>query len=68
MKAILIGCEYAGTSTLAQGLVKWSNKLMGQGKGLWGYHDHWTIPDTPAIGNWTKRTSTPRRNRNRSWP
>ena len=50
MKALMVGCEYAGTSTLMQALVKWSNKVMGEGKGFWGYHDHWTLPDTN--GHW----------------
>ena len=46
MKAILIGCEYVGTTTLAEGIRRWSHEVMGEGKGLVAYHDHWKIPHT----------------------
>ena len=46
MRLILIGCEYAGTTTLAEGIRTWSNEVMGKGKGLLAYHDHWKIPHT----------------------
>ena len=46
MKALMVGCEYVGTSTLMKELVKWSHRVMGEGKGFWGYHGHWTLPDT----------------------
>ena len=44
MRAILIGCEYAGTTTLAGGLQRWSREVMGEGNGLRMIHDHWKIP------------------------
>ena len=44
VRALLIGCEYAGTTTLAEGIRSWSRKAMGQG--LVAYHDHWKIPHT----------------------
>ena len=46
MRLILIGCEYAGTTTLAEGVRSWSNEVMGKGNGLRPYHDHWKIPHT----------------------
>ena len=46
MRLILIGCEYSGTTTLAEGVRGWSNEAMGKGKGLVAYHDHWKIPHT----------------------
>ena len=46
MRLILIGCEYSGTTTLAEGVRSWSNEVMGKGKGLVAYHDHWKIPHT----------------------
>ena len=46
MRALLIGCEYAGTTTLAEGIRSWSHRVMGEGKGLRAYHDHWKIPHT----------------------
>ena len=46
MRLILIGCEYSGTTTLAEGIRTWSHKVMGEGKGLIAYHDHWKIPHT----------------------
>ena len=46
MRLILIGCEYSGTTTLAEGVRRWSNEAMGKGKGLVAYHDHWKIPHT----------------------
>ncbi len=45
MRLLLIGCEYVGTTTLADGIQQWSHKVMGEGKGLVAYHDHWKIPD-----------------------
>ena len=44
MRGILIGCEYAGTTTLADGIQRWSHEVMGEGNGLRAFHDHWKIP------------------------
>ena len=44
MRLILIGCEYSGTTALAEAIRTWSNEVMG--KGLQLYHDHWKIPHT----------------------
>ncbi len=44
MRLLLIGCEYVGTTTLANGIQAWSHQVMGEGKGLVAYHDHWKIP------------------------
>ena len=41
MKLILVGCEYAGKTTLANEIVKWIDHTMG---GARGFHDHFTIP------------------------
>jgi hypothetical protein len=46
MRALLIGCEYTGTTTLAEGIRSWSHEVMGEGNGLRAYHDHWKIPHT----------------------
>ena len=40
MKLILVGCEYAGKTTLANEIVKWIDKTLG---GARGFHDHFTI-------------------------
>ena len=41
MKLILVGCEYAGKTTLANEIVKWIDSTLG---GARGFHDHFTIP------------------------
>ena len=41
MKLILAGCEYSGTTTLANGIVEWGERTMGAKMGL---HDHFKIP------------------------
>ena len=41
MRLILIGCEYAGTTTLIGKIGKWVERAMG---GRMGIHDHWKIP------------------------
>lgn len=42
MQVLLIGCEYSGTTTLADGIQRWSTKIRGKDNGL--LHDHWKIP------------------------
>ena len=51
MKLILVGCEYAGTTTLAEEIVKWRDKVMGPPTplGIVTYHDHFT---PPWFGHW----------------
>ena len=41
MRLILVGCEYAGKTTLAHEIIKWIDRTMG---GAEGFHDHFTIP------------------------
>lgn len=41
MRLILVGCEYAGTTTLAETISEWAKGAMG---GNFGFHDHWKIP------------------------
>ena len=41
MRLILVGCEYAGKTTLANEIVKWIDDTLG---GARGFHDHFTIP------------------------
>ncbi len=43
MRLILVGCEYAGKTTLANEIVKWIDSTMG---GARGFHDHFTIPSS----------------------
>ena len=42
MKLMLIGCEYAGTTTLALAVNNWAKKALGRDFGI--IHDHWKIP------------------------
>ena len=51
MRIILVGCEYAGTTTLAEEIVKWRDKVMGPPTplGIVTYHDHFT---PPWFGHW----------------
>ena len=42
MKLIITGCEYSGTTTLAKGVCKWAESVMG---GRFEFHDHWKIPN-----------------------
>ena len=46
MRLILVGCEYAGTTTLAEEIVKWRDRVMGPPTplGIVTYHDHFTPP------------------------
>ncbi len=43
MNIILIGCEFAGKTTLATEIVEWSEETMGFSS---HFHDHFTIPST----------------------
>ncbi len=42
MRLFLIGCEYAGTTTLANAIIKWGKERLGIDYG--SLHDHWKIP------------------------
>jgi thymidylate kinase len=44
MRLFLIGCEYAGTTTLANAIHRWTRETMGIDLG--SIHDHWKIPHT----------------------
>lgn len=44
MKVILAGCEYVGTTTIANKLSDWKQSVMGEGFSL--IHDHSKIPHT----------------------
>ncbi|SVC10030.1 uncharacterized protein METZ01_LOCUS262884, partial [marine metagenome] len=48
MKILLLGCEYSGTTTLAQNIFDWGQNTMGADFGL--FHDHWKIPH--VTGHW----------------
>jgi hypothetical protein len=41
MRLILVGCEYAGKTTLANAIVAWTGRTMGGGR---TFHDHFTMP------------------------
>ncbi len=41
MNLIIVGCEYAGKTTLANEIVEWTDRTMGGGR---GFHDHFSIP------------------------
>ena len=43
MRLFLIGCEYAGTTTLAISIYEWAKETLGIDFGI--IHDHWKIPD-----------------------
>ena len=42
MNLIVIGCEYAGKTTLAVGISKWMIETMGANMVVW--HDHYVVP------------------------
>ena len=42
MKLIIVGCEYAGATTLASKLHEWSHEHMDKGFPI--VHDHWKVP------------------------
>ena len=44
MQLLFVGCEYAGTTTLAYAIDEWAKGALGSGLGL--IHDHWKIPHT----------------------
>ena len=44
MKLILAGCEYSGTTTLAQAIYVWATRVLGANVRI--IHDHWKIPHT----------------------
>ena len=44
MKLILVGCAYAGTSTLAMAIFEWAQRDLGANFGM--LHDHYKIPHT----------------------
>ena len=48
MYLILIGCEYAGTTTLAHAINGWAKESLGTGFRL--IHDHFKLPDTRPHG------------------
>ena len=48
MYLILIGCEYAGTTTLAHAINEWTKESMGTEFKL--IHDHYKLPDTKPHG------------------
>ena len=43
MRLLLVGCEYAGKTTLAHQIVEWSKRTLG---GFSHFHDHFTIPSS----------------------
>ena len=42
MKLTLVGCEYTGKTTLAEGISKWTDRHHGKGR---GFHDHFAMPN-----------------------
>ncbi len=47
MNIILVGCEFAGKTTLADKIVEWAERNLG---GSRHFHDHFTIPSTELTG------------------
>ena len=45
MRLIIIGCEFAGKSTLAVRITEWSEEVLGARV---GFHDHFVFPDEEA--------------------
>ena len=65
MRLILIGCEYAGTTTLGHAICVWSEEAMGADYNLMPdgtfdlLHDHYKIPHTSGHGQlWTDQEQT----------
>ncbi len=48
MRLILIGCEYSGTTTLANAINEWTKERLGKEFTL--IHDHFKLPDTKPHG------------------
>ena len=42
MRIFIIGCEYAGKTTLVNGITEWIAQTMGS---YTGCHDHFTLPN-----------------------
>ena len=52
MRAILIGCEYVGKTTLAAEVSKWLEQNMGHAQfGRYAWHDHFVLPFTEGEGS-----------------
>lgn len=47
MNIVLVGCEFAGKTTLANEIVQWSERNLG---GSSHFHDHFTIPSSELTG------------------
>ena len=47
MNIILVGCEFAGKTTLANEIVEWSERSLGSSS---HFHDHFTIPSSELTG------------------
>ena len=47
MNIIMVGCEFAGKTTLANEIVEWSVRNLGDSR---HFHDHFTIPSTELTG------------------
>lgn len=47
MRLILVGCEYAGKTTLGNEITKWIGRTLGGGR---TFHDHFTIPSPELEG------------------
>ena len=48
MNLIVVGCEFAGKTTLAHEIVEWSKRTLGRYS---HFHDHFTIPSTELEGD-----------------
>ena len=48
MRLLLNGCEYSGTTTLAEALDRWGMDVMGLGMSI---HDHFKLPDSKPHGD-----------------
>lgn len=47
MRLILVGCEYAGKTTLGNEITGWIGRTLGGGR---SFHDHFTIPSPELEG------------------